>query len=201
MMLDGGTTGLVILAAGHSSRMQSPKALLSFDKRFTFLSKLIATYLSWGVEEIVVVLNEELAQKYPVPREFQDNIRFVINKHVEKERFFSVKLGLNEILRSEYCFLQNIDNPFITWEDLDLIHKEKQAGTWVSPQFENKGGHPVLLSREVIDHIINLPQDEDNLKVILEAWPCKPAIMPDDNVLININDLLDFDKYFNLETE
>ena len=47
----------VILAGGRSSRMGSPKPLLPVDQKDTFLTRLVRTLLSAGVDEVLVQLS------------------------------------------------------------------------------------------------------------------------------------------------
>lgn len=192
-------TGVVILAAGRSSRMQVLKALLPFNDS-NFLNSLLMTYLGWGCKEVVVVINEYLGQNYSIPGGLRERVRIVKNDHLEFERFYSVKLGLQNITKTDYCFVQNVDNPFITENILERIYQERNPDQWISPRFKNQGGHPVLLNRGVINSIVNYPENDANLKEILESLPCKKIEMTDDRILININEQSDFDKYKEIYT-
>src|ERR1035437_3004531 len=106
--------GALILAAGSSIRMGTPKAFLPFDENTTFLGKISSTYLKWGCNEIVVVINKALAKKVRFTGEQAKTVTFVVNDHLEFERFYSVKLGLQKMTKSDFCFIQNVDNPFLT---------------------------------------------------------------------------------------
>jgi CTP:molybdopterin cytidylyltransferase MocA len=180
-------TGVVILAAGKSERMKTLKALLSFDKHRSFLGKIISTYHNWGCNEIVVVTNDKAAVllKRSVPG--IGNVTLVINDHLEYERFYSVKLGLGAIRSSSFCFIQNVDNPFIDSQILDLLYQHRSTEKYVSPVFGNKGGHPVLLNRENMNRICNWNENSANFKDVLNTMESLNVEMPDDRVLININ--------------
>ncbi|MEI6576265.1 MAG: NTP transferase domain-containing protein [Bacteroidota bacterium] len=186
--------GAVILAAGRSSRMQALKALLPFNDEITFLNKLLMTYLSWGCDEVVVVLNEALEKEYVCPEELKKHVTFVKNEHLEFERFYSVKLGFQHILTADFCFLQNVDNPFIDEEILNEIYLKRSEEEWISPRNNGKGGHPVLLPKMMILQLSKFPVNDANLKSVLEGWPCKKVELNRTDILININDPQDFEE-------
>jgi CTP:molybdopterin cytidylyltransferase MocA len=187
-------TGVVILAAGISERMKTLKALLPFDEHNTFIGKIISTYHNWGCIEIVVVTNEKSVELFKRSVPEIRNVGLVINDHLEFERFYSVKLGLGAIHTSEYCFIQNIDNPFIDSQILDLIYEKRSNVKYVSPVFKNKGGHPVLLNRGNMIRICNWSENSTNFKNVLNTMECVNVEMPDDRVLININSPEEYNK-------
>ena len=69
----------LILAAGRSSRMGRPKPLLPVDQHDTFLTRLVRTLFSAGVDEVLVVLSVDgpLEAIKLVLRELPYSIRIV----------------------------------------------------------------------------------------------------------------------------
>jgi molybdenum cofactor cytidylyltransferase len=189
--------GVVILAAGKSERMKELKALLPFTVNMSFLEKILVTYTEWGCKEIVVVTNPEAFQMMEQKRIIPDAISVVVNDHLEFERFYSVKLGLGALRSSSFCFIQNVDNPFIGSSILDLIYENRSQQKYISPVFENKGGHPVLLNLENIAQILKWPLNSANFKDVLKTMHGLDVAMPDDTVLININSPEEYQKFFN----
>jgi molybdenum cofactor cytidylyltransferase len=187
--------GVVILAAGKSERMKSLKGLLSFDKRRSFIGKIISVYQNWGCKEIIVVTNEMATAMFKRSVPETGNVTLIINDHLEYERFYSVKLGLAAIRTSEYCFIQNVDNPFIDSQILELIYAHRSDEKYVSPVFKNKGGHPVLLNRKNMKDICNGNDNSANFKDVLKTMECLNVEMPDDRVLININSPEEYNKF------
>ena len=180
-------TAVIILAAGNSSRMHQLKAFLPFDDHTLFIEKIIALYSSFPCHEIVLVLNKEAEIQYNKINDLASNIKIIVNHHPEWERFYSVKLGLKALVDSEYCFIQNIDNPYITHDILSVLFLNRGKNHYVKPVFENRGGHPVLLGDEVIQYIKEYQQDDANLRDVISTQKCQEVEMPDDTVLININ--------------
>ena len=189
--------GALILAAGRSERMKELKAFLPFDENTCFIEKIISTYSSWGCREIVVVTNQEAFQEMKQTVLVPAAVTVVVNDHVEFERFYSVKLGLGAIRSSSFCFIQNVDNPFIDSQILDLIYEHRSHEKYVSPVFKGKGGHPVLLNRKNINHILNWPLNSAIFKEVLKTMECRVVEMPDDRVLININSKEEYKRFIN----
>ena len=124
------------------------------------------------------------------------NVTTVVNDHMEFERFYSVKLGLAAIRSSSFCFIQNVDNPFIDPQILDIIFEQWSEEKYVSPVFKGKGGHPVLLNRENISRILNWPVNSAIFKEVLKTMECRVVEMPDDRVLININSPEEYQRFY-----
>jgi CTP:molybdopterin cytidylyltransferase MocA len=191
-------TAVVILAAGKSGRMHSPKALLPYDTHFTFIGKIIELYFRWGCTEIVAVVNKETAGLMRKLDAVPPFASVLINDQLEYERFYSAKLGVQSLKKSEFCFVQNVDNPFIDAAILNVLYKNRSPEAFVSPVFQNKGGHPVLLNRKNILSICNWPSDSANFKEVLNTMESRTVEMPDDRVLININSPEDYKRFFNV---
>jgi CTP:molybdopterin cytidylyltransferase MocA len=189
--------GAVILAAGRSERMKELKAFLPFDQNTRFIQKILSAYSGWGCGEIVVVTNAEASKRMKQAGMVPSSVTIVINDHMEFERFFSVKLGLGALRSSSFCFIQNIDNPFIDSSILDLLYENRSHENYVSPVFKNKGGHPVLLNRENITQILKWPVNSANFKEVLKSMEGLNVEMPDDRVLININSPEEYKRFFN----
>lgn len=190
--------GVVILAAGRSERMKEMKAFLPFDENARFIEKIFSIYSGWGCREIVVVTNPEVSKRMKQAGIVPSSVTIVVNDHMKFERFYSVKLGLAAIHTSSFCFIQNIDNPFITPHILDLLYEQRSHEKYVSPVFENKGGHPVLLNRENMNRICKWKVNSANFKEVLGTFECQNVEMPDDRVLININSPEEYQRFFNI---
>jgi CTP:molybdopterin cytidylyltransferase MocA len=195
--MDKVTVAAIILAAGNSKRMKSRKPFLLFDGDKTFIEKIISTFLKWGCQEIVAVINKDVKKQSDFFDLLPEGVTYVLNEHLEFERFYSVKMGLNALPDISYCFVHNVDNPFIDATILDLLYRKRNNHSYVSPVYQDKGGHPILLNQKIIDRIRNWPDDSANLKEVLCTIACSPVEMPDNRVLININTPAEYKRYFN----
>lgn len=185
----------LILAAGNSKRMNAPKPFLKFDQTTTFIEKIITGYQKFGCNEIVIVVNTESIEAI---RKFQtDNITLVINENLELERFHSAKLGFQRMQDCDFCFLQDVDNPFITKDILTYVFSENLPDQYIIPSYKGKGGHPILLPKSIITDLKKLSKQIANLKDFLSEYKSYKLEIPNKDILININTLEDYNFYFN----
>ena len=185
---------VLILAAGESKRMKTQKAFLAFDKNRTFFDKILETYISWGCIQMVAVINKQFKEYANWEKKHIPQLTFVTNDHLEYERFYSVKIGLNAMKETDFCFLQNIDNPFINSQLLDQLYLHRSEDTHVVPVYGDQGGHPVLLNNKSIIHLKAHPENRANLKNVLGELNSKRLLVNDKSVLININNPEDYRK-------
>ena len=185
----------IILAAGNSSRMNSPKFALKFDKKNTFLEKIIREYHDFGCEEIIVVLNKE-------GKSIVDNLnldikkaKIVINQHPEWERFYSIKQGAKALSCTHSVFIHNVDNPFVTPEILESLISQDVTTDYVIPTFNSKGGHPILISNKIHQVIILEERNDLILSDFLKKHNAKRVTVSDDRILLNINTKKDYRKF------
>ncbi|MDP1725259.1 MAG: NTP transferase domain-containing protein [Bacteroidota bacterium] len=190
----------IILMAGKSARLGQPKAWLSFDPEFNFIQNLVYQYTQAGIENIVLVTHSQLIKQ--LKKQIHENlnansIKIVCNIRPVSDRFYSIKLGLNNIDNSFPVFIQNIDNPFTTSGLLNQMKAKIEPGKYVVPVYLGKKGHPVLLSKEILQHIKEIKSDSEDLRVILEKFSFEEVPVDDEKLLANINTEEDYIKYFN----
>lgn len=188
---------VVILAAGLSERMGQPKYALKFDKRQTFLERIIEEYIQFGKGRIEVVMNSfgynsKIRDSY---KESQQ-VHFVENATPEKGRFASVKLGLSAIENEVPVFIQNVDNPFISKRVLKELSSYLSFNSYCVPVYHGRGGHPILISPEVINDLLKIDSSEITLKDALFQFIRVNVDVNDNRILENINTMEDYLKWF-----
>lgn len=189
---------VLILAAGKSSRMRLPKFSLKFNKRTTFLEKIISCYSNFGCQEIIVVLNEKgvnYIQSQSI--ELMNNCTIIKNSNVAWERFYSVKLGLKALKTSTPTFIHNVDNPYAITKTLIKLFEGIGKSDYIVPTYENRGGHPILLSKKVINDLIKEEKNDLILSNFLKKYDKKILAVTDSTVLVNINTIEEYNKFFN----
>ncbi len=194
-MQDPTNTSVVILAAGFSSRMKQAKFALKFDEKRTFLEKIVQEYNVFGCKEIIVVMNSEgITLKDQLNLSFPGNVKIVLNKYPERERFYSLQTGLRTIKDSSYVFIQNIDNPFVDQDILISLYEQREKADYIAPTFKAKGGHPILISNLISDKIIKEVNYNINLKEYLKNFTKLRMQMKSETILFNINNEQDYQK-------
>lgn len=179
---------VIILAGGKSSRMGSPKPFLGVEGK-TFVEKLIATYQNAGVSLITVVLNRNDIR--PIYRLVLDRIKhkaqIVVNENEVEGRLHSIKLGLKSFRKMDFCFIQNIDNPFTSVTLLEGLYRNRKRDEYVVPLYKGKGGHPILLSEKIMKEIQAMENQETSLRAILSSFKRNEYAIDDPSILLNIN--------------
>jgi len=179
---------VIILAAGKSSRMGKTKFLLKYNKKLTFIEQIIKTYLSFECEEIIIVLNTNGVKLFKqLPLENKHRIKIIENKHLEYERFYSIKIGIEKLINKNSVFIQNSDNPYIKEKTLQTLSCYNKNYDYINPYYNNKGGHPILLSKKVVQAIIKEDKNNLNFKEYLKKFSKKRIDVNDKNILVNIN--------------
>lgn len=179
---------VVILAAGKSSRMGSPKLGLHFDEKKTFLEMIIQQYKNFGCKEILVIINEDgatLIRSKPI--EISSDVELIINTHLERGRFYSIKLGIKSLKEKYPVFIHNVDNPFVNNDVLSSLLHNSTNTDYVVPVFEGRGGHPILVSNKVSTAIKSEKKNDLILSDFLNNYTKKGVQVADKKVLTNIN--------------
>jgi molybdenum cofactor cytidylyltransferase len=163
----------IVLAAGKSERMGSPKALLPISGR-TFLENILDAISRTSIEETVVVVghhkNEiEAAVKLPYT---------VFNADYEKGMITSFQAGIRALSRhSSGAFLFLVDHPLVEPVTIETMIMNLAPNRIVLPTFEGRRGHPVLFSSEVLEEILALPSSE-GANIVVRKDPDRIAEVP-----------------------
>jgi CTP:molybdopterin cytidylyltransferase MocA len=141
---DPATIAAVILAAGASSRMGTPKALLDAGGGESFLDHLAGTFLDAGCA-VYVVLGEQ-AEAIEQASHRSGTVTFVRNPNPSRGQLSSLQCGLRAVEPDvEAIFFTPVDAPGISLETI-LVLKDLLAGMdFAIPIYEGKRGHPVLM--------------------------------------------------------
>ena len=162
--------GALILAAGASTRIGYPKALLQWQGK-SFLENIIGTLRHARVGSIRVVTSPD-GQR--LLRENLDlaGAELVVNPNPELGQFSSIRCGLRD-LGVDVALLCLVDHPKIS-PALIFELKEACLGTdalAVIPRFRGKRGHPIALKMPMITAFLQAPDSATAKEVLLEHWP------------------------------
>ncbi|HAW50985.1 MAG TPA: hypothetical protein DCX54_01465 [Flavobacteriales bacterium] len=198
-MEENSSVGVLILAGGLSERMPYPKPWLRFNSEQTFTEKIVDQYYRFGVDELIVVLNEKYSGSQWTEQlsAINNYARIVINGQSEKGRSYSLHLGLELIRDCSYAFVQNIDNPFVDVNLLTLLAANSNEKGYTVPVHQGKGGHPILISRKIIHELRQFSYESLNLREFLKNYPKIEVETSKKEILANINTEEDYKAYFN----
>lgn len=195
---------VIILAAGFSSRMGSPKLSLGLPGGITFLEYILQQYENFGCGKIIVVVNSE-GRSYLSEKKLaiSSEINIVVNHHPEKGRFYSISKGLSALEDDYPVFIHNVDNPFADKELLNALYTNRSEADLIKPVYKNKGGHPVLISNNIVRDILTNKNYDIHLNNFLSIYSSRSINSTDKRILTNINTESDYKNlsFFSREEE
>jgi molybdenum cofactor cytidylyltransferase len=147
----------IVLAAGKSTRMGRPKALLPLAHGDTFLTRIIRTLQDSEVGDVVVVLGHEAEAIAASLAERGLSPRIVINRDYETGQFSSLLAGLRAIDRPgvNAMLLTLVDVPLVSTSTVRAVVERYRAthAAVVRAVDGERHGHPVLIDRALFDAV------------------------------------------------
>ncbi|MBS4028819.1 MAG: nucleotidyltransferase family protein [Ignavibacteriales bacterium] len=148
----------IILAAGKSSRMGTPKALLKIGEK-TFLEHIINVLQASEVGEIVVVLGADANTISNTLHWFSG--RIVINNDWEQGQLSSVIVGLNALDEKIFdgAMIFPVDHPSVSVDIVKNLIQEfyRSEKRIIVPVYNGKRGHPTIFAKSLWGEIKNAP--------------------------------------------
>lgn len=180
----------VILAAGESRRMGSPKALLPFQSG-TFLEHLLGVTCHPKIGVVRVVLGahaEEICGRLNL-----DPATVVVNADWEQGQLSSIQAALRSLSAgaSDGILLCLVDHPLVSAAIIAaLIQQFYATGKLiVLPTYKGKRGHPVIFASSLYEELLAAPLDQ-GARAVVWAHSAEVLEVPtgEEGVLLNLND-------------
>jgi molybdenum cofactor cytidylyltransferase len=203
----------VILAGGASTRMGTPKALLSDPEGRPFVARLVRTFVAAQIPEIIVVTGEMHDQiitaldrdrvESGLPQSMQglltSCLRVVRNEAPERGQLSSLWTGLDAALNPE------LEALLVTLVDVPMVKESTVRAvvdTWrqsrppiVRPAIGDRHGHPVLFDRATFEELRRASLDE-GAKAVVRAHAYELVNVPvdDEGCLVDVDTPDDYRK-------
>jgi molybdenum cofactor cytidylyltransferase len=191
----------VVLAAGESVRMKTPKLILPWED--TTVLESIATKLmkcQYIDDEIIVVLGSNFEKIIPVFSKYEDHrLKIVKNNEYKKGMLTSVWSGLNSLSKSsEYILFTLGDMPLIKIETFNELTSSTINNKTIilAPTYRGKRGHPLIVNKSQISDIYQL-SGPGGLRTLLSKHPERITLhkVNDEGIIIDIDTIEDYNMY------
>ena len=186
-----GMISAIVLAAGKSERMGTPKALLPIGGR-TFLENILDVISRSSIQHTVVVAGhhrEEIERSVRLPR-------VVFNPDYELGMITSFQAGIRALpAEASGALLFLVDHPLVDSETIELLIANLAPNRIVVPVFEGRRGHPVLFASGVLQEVLALPASQGaNIVVRKDASRVLEVTVNAPGVLVDVDTPEDFEK-------
>lgn len=164
-------TGIIILAAGTSSRLGKPKQTLHYKDQ-SLLKHTIKAAVDSTVGPVIVVIG---ANEKEISEHLENEpITVVSNKSFEEGIASSIRAGLTHLLDSnkdcEAAVLMVCDQPYVDGSLLNNLAEAKQRTNKpiVASAYKDTLGVPALFDKSLFPELLSLDGEEGGKKVILK---------------------------------
>jgi molybdenum cofactor cytidylyltransferase len=191
----------IILAAGDSTRMGSPKALLRDRDGSTFIARIVRALADASLNDITVatgtrhaeIVGVLAADRPPVP------IRFANNSDPSRGQLSSLWTAMDAAVRPgvRAILVMLVDAPFVSPVTIrQLMAAYVNSGYFiVRPVVEAQYGHPVIFDRAVFAELRAAPL-EQGAKAVLRRYESHTlnVAVDDPQILLDIDTPTDYQR-------
>jgi molybdenum cofactor cytidylyltransferase len=191
----------IILAAGDSTRMGTPKALLATPGGPSFVTSIVRALLAAGLDDVVIVTgrdHDRVAEA--VSRDCSSPPpRVVRNPDPSRGQLSSLWIGMDAAVtrESEALMVTLVDVPLLDPATIRRVAEEwrRTRAPIVRPAKGDRHGHPVIFDRALFDELRSAPLD-GGAKTVVRAHARDIVDVPvgdDDGSLIDVDTPSDYD--------
>jgi len=180
---------IIILAAGRSARLGSPKQLLNYRGK-TLLQHSIDTALESQASPVIVILG---SVKETIEKQLdQTQIIILENTAWESGMASSISYGINKLNTiapdSEAAILMVCDQPYVSASLLnELINKHLESGqSIIASSYENTLGTPALFHKSLFSELSAL-EGESGAKSLIKKYNLQTRSVSFDQGSIDID--------------
>ncbi|MBI2348924.1 MAG: nucleotidyltransferase family protein [Deltaproteobacteria bacterium] len=165
----------VVLSAGESSRMGSPKALLPISG-IPFIEEIVRALKGTKVDDIIIVVGHHAAEIQGQIAHLP--ITVVVNEDYKRGQLSSLVAAIRSLQsrtdskKVDGLLVHLVDHPFISPPLVDeMIERFYQSKKLiVVPRYRGRRGHPVLFSRALFSELLSTPVDQGAKAVVHAHW-------------------------------
>ncbi len=194
--------GAVILAAGESKRLGTPKQLLQYKNK-TLLHHIIESALNSKCQKTIVVIGayaekvKKHVNKLPID--------IIENQNWKEGKASSIRMGLKTLTSQtdnvNAAIFLACDQPFISSDVIDCIIEtyKKTKSAIVASKYADTTGVPALFDRKYFSEILALKGDQ-GAKAIIASYHEQVATISFQKGAIDIDTIEDLNQHRNNES-
>lgn len=160
----------IVLAAGNSVRMGSPKALLASPDGRPFVTRIIETLREAGVVDLVVVTGRDHDALVKVLSRGPSVPAIARNPDPSRGQLSSLLVGMDVVVRAdtEAILVTLVDVPMVMVSTVTRVVTawERTRAPIVRPAIGDRHGHPVIFDRALFDALRDAPFDAGAKSVV-----------------------------------
>ena len=157
----------ILLAAGCSRRMGAFKPMLPFGDS-TVIESCIDNLHEAPVDEIIVVVGHRADE---LQAHLKDaSLKFALNDDPNSEMSVSIARGVEQVSPDANALLISlVDHPAVSGDTIKtIIDAWIQGAQFVQPEFNGRGGHPVLIDLKYRHELLHL-DPQKGLRALFDA--------------------------------
>jgi molybdenum cofactor cytidylyltransferase len=181
------TAAGLILAAGESRRMGSPKALLEFQGE-TFLDRMIGLF-SRHCAPVIAVLGAEQESVRATMRRASEAL-LVENPDFRFGQLSSMQCGLRAVpADADAVLFTLVDHPAVKPDTIAQLLASGERAPLRIPRYGGRRGHPILFSKSLIPEFLALPAGSSAKEVVSRyAGEIAYLDVDDSGILADVDD-------------
>jgi len=165
---------LIILAAGDSTRMGRPKAVLPAPDGVPFVVRIVRSFEEAGIGEVIVVTGRHHAAIEAVlaAAALTRPPRLVRNEDPDRGQLSSIWVGMDAMTGDPAALLVTlVDVPMVTPATISAVLAawRRTHAPIVRPAVGTQHGHPVLFARQLFGELRSAPLDA-GAKTVVRAY-------------------------------
>jgi molybdenum cofactor cytidylyltransferase len=189
-------TGIIILAAGASTRLGEPKQQLLYKGR-TLLQHAVDAAVESMAQLVIVVLgaNAEVIKNNIT----NQGVTIIHNKDWEEGMASSIRTGITELQKLspdiDDAILMLCDQPFVDVALLNnlMLNKQQTSKPIIACAYNNTVGPPALFDKTYFNALLSL-KGQEGAKKLLMKYRDKVFTIPFDKGAIDIDTAADYAK-------
>lgn len=182
----------IVLAAGVSSRMGRPKALLGWGGK-PLIAYQVEQLREAGADEVIVVLGHRTDEIHRLLATVP--CRVMSNPAYHAGRASSLRIGARAVNRdADAIVVVNVDQPRPAEFYRLLIAAHQPDSSATRPEFEGHHGHPIIVSGRLRPEMMDASEEELGLLGVLRRHLSEIASFPSSDLcLLDVNTPQDYE--------